>query len=131
MSRHADEQKYPKKGQGKPKSQSSFSFHSFQPTLQQKTELKAEVVTPESLTKAVTVVTDWGLVIKLKADTRKFCFCLLLLEDVPFGEPCRCLSFWHSDITVLLQQFIYCVPQYVGAWLEGDLPGQEGTDVSW
>lgn len=108
-----------------------FNYLSYYPTKEQKEEIKAIKVEVEPLTDLLTALLDVGYVVKLRGDTSKNSLSLVILQDVPFGQPCNALSFWHSDLTRIFQQFLFLGEDGLTRWIEtGSLSG-DVNDGEW
>lgn len=97
-----------------------FVFTSFYPTKEQKAEIRAMKTPLQEFTIALISLLDAGLVLSVKADADKNCFCLTIKENVKFGDPCKCMAFWHSDAEVLVSQLGYWFPRYGRQWIDDD-----------
>jgi len=115
----------------KAKNTNGFIFSSFYPTKEEKAEIKAMMGLSAEFMTYLTRVTDLNLVVTIKPDIDKDCLMLMLRENVPFGEPCKAISLWHTDLERLVAQFCYWMQVYSRSWLEDDRALAEQMEMDW
>lgn len=102
-----------------------FLFTSFYPTKEQKEKIHDLLWTTEDLIQAHEELAKHNIVLTFKEEQDKNCYKLLLREDVPFGEPCKAVAFWHIRVSTLIQMYLYWMSTMYQGWLDSS----DGTQV--
>jgi hypothetical protein len=112
-------------------SSSNMVFTSFYPTKEQKVQIKSLQLLPGDIMGSLSVLIEKGLVVTFKEDIDKSCFSCMVRENVPYGDPCKCLSFWHSDVVTLTTMVCWYVRNNLDQWLEDDRALAAVQPVDW
>jgi len=110
---------------------SNFVFTSFYPTKAEKQAIRSLSLSLETIVGAYLKLIDRDLTCTLKADSDKECLMLMLKENVPYGDPCRAVSFWHTDVTVLLAQLVWFLEHHLAGWLDSETALRVSEETDW
>ena len=110
---------------------SNMVFSSFYPTKEEKMKIKVLLDMPGDVIGTFSVLVERQLVVTVREDTDRACFICMVRENVPYGDPCKCLTFWHSDIATLLAMVTWYVRNKLDQWLEDDRAVSGLEEFNW
>jgi hypothetical protein len=108
-----------------------FIFTSFYPTKEEKAEISKMEGVPSRFALHLQELTEKGYKTTIKPDLDRDCIMLMVQENVPFGEPCKAISFWHSDVSMAMAQLCYWMQTGYRAWSEDDRVLATQLEFDW
>jgi hypothetical protein len=108
-----------------------FIFTSFYPTKEQKAEISQMEGIASRFAFELQVLTEKGYKTTIKQDLDRDCIMLMVQENVPFGEPCKAISFWHSDVSMVMAQLCYWIATGYEAWASDDRALATQLEFDW